>query len=68
MGITVFEIFVAFVCFTVFTILLVLKLESGSPLEDTSWWWIFSPLFISDAINTYFCIIIFIRMQVEVSQ
>ncbi len=65
LGVTVFEIFVALVCFLAFTVLVTLKLESAA-LEDTSWWWIFSPLFISDAVNTYFCVIIFIRMQVEV--
>ena len=67
LGVTIFEIFVAFSCFAVFTILLVLKLESSGPLREASWWWIFAPLFISDAVNTYFCVIIFIRMQVEVS-
>ncbi len=68
LGVTVFEIFVAFVCFLVFTVLLTLKLVDGGPLEETSWWWVYSPLFVSDAVNTYFCVIIFIRMQVEVKK
>ena len=32
---------------------------------DVSWWIVFSPLFISDALNAYFCVIVFIRMYLE---
>ena len=46
--------------------------ESGSPSEHNveqdspvSWWVVFSPLFISDALNAYFCVIVFIRMYIE---
>ena len=35
----------------------------GSP----TWWVVFSPLFISDALNAYFCVIVFIRMYIDVS-
>jgi len=36
--------------------------EQDSPV---SWWVVFSPLFISDALNAYFCVIVFIRMYIE---
>lgn len=47
--------------------------NTGSlPIGDTSeqgstvsWWVVFSPLFISDALNAYFCVIVFIRMYLE---
>ena len=49
-----------------------IKSETGSFAEDTleqksavSWWLVFSPLFISDALNAYFCVIVFIRMYLE---
>ena len=32
-----------------------------------SWWVVFSPLFVSDALNAYFCVIVFIRMYIDVS-
>jgi len=38
------------------------NLEQDSPV---SWWVVFSPLFISDALNAYFCVIVFIRMYIE---
>ena len=45
---------------TVFSILLVLKVEDILP-PNTSWFIVLSPLFASDGINAYFCIIVFIR-------
>ena len=33
--------------------------------NDLTWWQVFSPLFISDALNCYFCTIAWIRMYVE---
>ena len=74
-----FEIWVALVCFTAFTVLLTLKVEvwtyqpsDSLPGDDiseqqstVSWWVVFSPLFISDALNAYFCVIVFIRMYLE---
>jgi D-alanyl-lipoteichoic acid acyltransferase DltB (MBOAT superfamily) len=69
----VFEIWVALVCFTAFTVLLTLKVEVWTPQTSdilsqesaVSWWVVFSPLFISDALNAYFCVIVFIRMYLE---
>jgi len=70
LGVTVFELLALLVCLAVFTVLLVLKVEgedvSVQTFTETSWWWIFSPLFVCDAVNAYFCIIVFIRMHVEV--
>ena len=74
-----FEIWVALVCFTAFTVLLTLKVEVwnyqpsdslsvGDTIDEesaVSWWVVFSPLFISDALNAYFCVIVFIRMYLE---
>ena len=74
-----FEIWVALVCFTAFTVLLTLKVEIwnyqpsdslsvGDTIDEesaVSWWVVFSPLFISDALNAYFCVIVFIRMYLE---
>ena len=34
-------------------------------LYDLTWWQVFSPLFISDALNCYFCTIAWIRMYVD---
>ena len=44
----------------VFSVLLVLKVEGVFP-DSTSWFLVFAPLFSSDGINAYFCIIGFIR-------
>jgi len=57
-GISVFEIWVWLLSLTVFSVLLVLKVEN---FLSTSWFIVLSPLFVSDAINAYFCIIVFIR-------
>nr|ACO15542.1 Transmembrane protein 203 [Caligus clemensi] len=62
-GLSVFEIFVGLISFTLFTILLTLKVEGF--LSQWSWWLIFSPLFVSDGLNAYFVIIIYIRMHLD---
>lgn len=41
-----------------FSILLELRLDSGVEL---SWWNIFIPLYAADALDTYFCVIVFVR-------
>jgi ribonuclease P/MRP protein subunit RPP20 len=63
LGLTVFEIWIGLLFFTVFTVLLTLKVENV--VESLTWWHVFSPLFISDALNSYFCVIVFIRMYLE---
>ena len=65
LGLTVFEIWIALVCFTVFTVLVTLKVEQVAD-SSLTWWLVFSPLFVSDALNAYFCVIVFIRMCLEV--
>ena len=62
LGLNVVEIWVNLVSLTVFSVLLVLKLEI---LYHLTWWQVFSPLFISDALNCYFCTIAWIRMYLE---
>lgn len=57
LGLTVFEIWINLMSILTFTILLAFQFEN--------WWIIFFPLFAGDALNAYFCIIVFIRMQLE---
>lgn len=63
LGLTVFEIWVALLFFTLFTILLTFKVETL--IQSLTWWHVFAPLFVSDALNAYFCVIVFIRMYLE---
>lgn len=67
LGLTVFEIWVNLIAFLLFTILLALNYNPDMELYNHNWWLIFSPLFVGDALNTYFCIILFIRMILELS-
>ena len=62
LGMTAFEILTHLVTLMVFSILAVLKYESAISI---SWWSVFTPLFIADGLNCYFCMIIFIRMVKE---
>ena len=77
LGVSVFEIWVWLLALTIFSVLLVLKVSkllilvslvsSSSQVErqvlpaETSWFVVFSPLFVCDGLNAYFCIIVFIR-------
>ncbi|XP_012270586.1 transmembrane protein 203 [Orussus abietinus] len=65
LGLTIFEIWINLVSLTIFTILLALKLDEHYFLGSSGWWVVFSPLFVADGLNTYFCTIIFIRMRME---
>ncbi|XP_063991706.1 transmembrane protein 203 [Diachasmimorpha longicaudata] len=65
LGLTIFEIWVNLASLTVFTVLLALKLDGNYFLGFSGWWTVFTPLFIADGLNTYFCAIIFIRMHME---
>jgi len=62
LGVTAYEIFVWLVSLTLFSILLCVKCDMGA---DLSWWLVFSPLFVGDALNFYFIITVFIRMFLE---
>ncbi|XP_026286267.1 transmembrane protein 203 [Frankliniella occidentalis] len=61
-GVTLFEAWIHTVCLTVFLLFLTLKLDG---ILDRSWWVIFSPLFVGNALSAYFCVIGFIRMYLE---
>ncbi|XP_031827061.1 transmembrane protein 203 [Nomia melanderi] len=65
LGLTIFEIWINLVSLTIFTMLLALKLDDNYFLGQSGWWIVFSPLFIADGLNTYFCAIIFMRMHME---
>ena len=65
LGLTVFEIWVNLNALLIFTILLALKFDHKSEVHHYGWWTVFFPLFAADALNAYFCIIVFIRMQLE---
>lgn len=65
LGLTIFEIWINLVSLTIFTILLALKLDDNYFVGHAEWWEVFSPLFIADGLNTYFCAIVFIRLYME---
>lgn len=65
LGLTVFEIWINLISFLLFTILLAVKYDPAIDIYSINWWMIFLPLFAGDALNAYFCIIIFIRMLLE---
>ena len=44
---------------------MVLKIEGVLLPSGTSWLLVFSPLFICDGLNAYFCIIVFIRQYLD---
>lgn len=59
--VTPFEIFLFLISLTISSFLLTVKLISDSSYALLTWSTVLSPLFISDAISAYFCVIIFIR-------
>lgn len=61
LGVTAYEIWVWLSSLSVFTILLSLKCDGEM---DLSWWAVFSPLFIGDALNAYFVVTVFIRLYI----
>ncbi|XP_076164248.1 transmembrane protein 203-like isoform X2 [Ptiloglossa arizonensis] len=65
LGLTIFEIWINLVSLSIFTMLLALKLDDNYFMGNAGWWIVFSPLFVADGLNTYFCAIIFIRMHME---
>ncbi|XP_044252670.1 transmembrane protein 203-like isoform X1 [Tribolium madens] len=67
LGLTVFEIWINLISFLIFTIILAVKYDPNVDIYSNNWWMIFLPLFVGDALNTYFCVIIFIRMLSEMT-
>lgn len=61
-GMTAFEIWIHLVTVLLFSVLAFVKLEQ---YVNISWWSAFSPLFVADGLNAYFCIIVFIRQYQE---
>ena len=62
LGMTSFELWMHLVSVTVFSVLSILKFES---VLYATWWAVFRPLFVCDALCAYFCIIVFIRTYKE---
>lgn len=65
LGLTVFEIWINLISLLVFTLTLAMKYDPDVDVYINEWWTIFFPLFTGDALNAYFCIILFIRMIME---
>lgn len=56
-----FQLFIFMLCMTVTMVLVMLSCAGDLP-ESTTWLVVLSPMFVCDALNTYFCIIVLIRM------
>lgn len=67
LGLTVFEIWINLIALLLFTILLAINYDPTIEVYNNNWWMIFFPLFAGDALNAYFCVIIFIRMLLEMT-
>lgn len=67
LGLTIFEIWVNLIALLIFTILLAVMYNPEKDIYYHNWWLIFFPLFAGDALNAYFCIILFIRMVSSLS-
>lgn len=65
LGLTVFELWINLVSISVFMILLTLRCEGIMDKSDSGWWLVFTPLFVADALNAYFCVIVLIRMYLD---
>ncbi|XP_060521232.1 transmembrane protein 203-like isoform X2 [Cylas formicarius] len=62
LGLTIFEIWINLISLLAFTLILAFKFNPDVEIYSNNWWLIFFPLFLGDALNAYYCIIIFIRM------
>lgn len=65
LGVTVFELWINLSSISAFMVLLTLRCEGILDGSDKGWWIVFSPLFVADAMNAYFCVIVLIRMYLE---
>lgn len=69
LGLTVFEMLVHLIGLLVFTIFLALRLDEIAFASTTPGsydiWIVFSPLFVADALCTYFNVIVLIRLYIE---
>ncbi|KAE8750944.1 hypothetical protein FOCC_FOCC002373 [Frankliniella occidentalis] len=62
LGMTLFEVWVHVTSVVVFLTLVTLQLDG---VIDQSWWTIFVPLFVADAMNAYFAMIVAIRLHLN---
>lgn len=58
-----FQMFIWLTAVLITLVLVVLRVEEVMP--RMSWWVVLSPMFIADALNTYFCVIVLIRMYLN---
>jgi len=65
LGLSEFEIFTNLVALLIFTIILALRLAGHVNEETVDWFIVFSPLFCGDICNSYFNIIVGIRMHLD---
>lgn len=63
LGLAEFEIFTNLVALFIFSIILAIRLAGDLPEAD--WFFVFSPLFCGDLCNSYFSIIVGIRMYLD---
>lgn len=63
LGVTALEVFIWLLAILITLVLVVLRVETVLP--DLSWWVVLSPMFVADALNTYFCVIVLIRMYLD---
>uniref|UniRef100_A0A0K8TRB0 Putative conserved plasma membrane protein n=1 Tax=Tabanus bromius TaxID=304241 RepID=A0A0K8TRB0_TABBR len=66
LGITEFEILTNLVAILVFTIILSLKLAGHLGEQSIDWFGVFMPLFCGDVCNAYFCVIVGIRVYLDI--
>lgn len=64
LGLAEFEIFTNLVALFIFSIILAIRLAGDLP-ADCDWFFVFSPLFCGDLCNSYFSIIVGIRMYLD---
>ncbi|KAL1494466.1 hypothetical protein ABEB36_010062 [Hypothenemus hampei] len=67
LGLHLFVMCIMLVSVLVFTIILVIKFDPNIETPANDWWVIFSPLFVGDALCAYFCVIIFLRIILEIT-
>lgn len=65
LGLAEFEIFTNLVALLFFSIILSLRLAGNVSEESINWYIVFSPLFCGDICNSYFSIIVGIRMYLD---
>lgn len=65
LGLAEFEIFTNLIALQFFTIILALRLAGHVSEESVNWFIVFSPLFCGDICNSYFSIIVGIRMYLD---